>query len=111
MKSASLITVGEGRLPSLIVRPWAVGRAVHGGQWKRRSSVPSRRNFGTRKGCIRPASEEVFTKRRDADLGELFLSHRVDDEKERCPMTSKAICFLLGTVFPLAMVGWLLVQG
>jgi hypothetical protein len=68
-------------------------------------------NSGARQGCIRRGSEEVFTKGRDADLGERFLSYMVNDAKECCSMTSKAICFLLGTVFPLAMVGWLIVQG
>jgi hypothetical protein len=29
---------------------------------------------------------------------------------EEAQMTSQVICFILGTVFPLAMVGWLFVH-
>jgi hypothetical protein len=30
--------------------------------------------------------------------------------EEGCVMTSNVICFLLGTVFPLATVGWIIAQ-
>lgn len=31
--------------------------------------------------------------------------------KEGCEMISSIVCFVLGAVFPLALVSWLIVQG
>jgi hypothetical protein len=57
------------------------------------------------------SGEEVFAQEDTRISGNAFRIVAVDSAKEGYPMTSGVICFLLGTVFPLAMVGWLIVQG